>query len=331
MKGLDKDNKNAVDYLLGDLAGAARDEFEERLFADDDLGITVTATENDLIDEYLRGELTSDQKRKFELNFLVSERRREKLLAAEVLLAGLLHNEPAAPDVPLAESFWARLSELFRLPNLALAGGLAVLFLILVLGGFRLLRQGENEIVRTGNNQNTGSDPDTRPPSPAPVNSNVVANAGLGTEPQQNVSPLITPSPQTTREPREPVSPKPTPMPKRTPQTGRIFAFTLFPVTRSSSNPVWEIPETASGVLLTVVHNEETRFVKFRAELRDSAGGVVWNKELPATRGNRSKTVRMTIESGALRSGSYELTLIGITPRGDYEEINFYNFTVKRK
>jgi hypothetical protein len=68
-------------YLLGKLADAERDRFEERFFADDELLGELLATEEELIDSAIAGELGQDDAE----SFLVTPERRQQLRFREAL------------------------------------------------------------------------------------------------------------------------------------------------------------------------------------------------------------------------------------------------------
>jgi CHAT domain-containing protein len=66
-------------YLLGKLAGEEREAFERRLFKEEELIEELVAVENELIDDFLTGDLSTDEAAMFENNFLVTAERRRKL------------------------------------------------------------------------------------------------------------------------------------------------------------------------------------------------------------------------------------------------------------
>ena len=72
-------------YLLGNLDERGKDAFEQRLFADDEFLEEVMAAEDQLIDDFLTGDLTPDEVAMFEKNFLVTEERRQKLRLGKTL------------------------------------------------------------------------------------------------------------------------------------------------------------------------------------------------------------------------------------------------------
>ena len=73
-------------YLLGELPEEQQIEIEDRAFSDREFLASVTAVENDLIDEYVRGEMSETDRRRFESRFLVSESRRKRVEFARTLV-----------------------------------------------------------------------------------------------------------------------------------------------------------------------------------------------------------------------------------------------------
>lgn len=83
-----------VRYHLGELSQEERDAVEDRLFADDEFHEQVLAAEEELIDSYLRDELTPGQREHFEKWFLPVDDRRERLEFARALRLDLLRFHP---------------------------------------------------------------------------------------------------------------------------------------------------------------------------------------------------------------------------------------------
>ncbi|MCA1591075.1 MAG: hypothetical protein LC754_00130 [Acidobacteria bacterium] len=79
-------------YLLGDLPAEERRPLEERLLADGDFLKYLSAVEDDLVDEYVRGELSEGERERFESFFLITAERRRKVKFAQALRR---YNEPA--------------------------------------------------------------------------------------------------------------------------------------------------------------------------------------------------------------------------------------------
>ena len=79
------DESLLVKYLLGDLSPEEQVQIEDRAFADPDYLIVLEAVEVDLIDAYVGGDLSRAERRRFELQFLVSPERRKKVAFARDL------------------------------------------------------------------------------------------------------------------------------------------------------------------------------------------------------------------------------------------------------
>jgi anti-sigma factor RsiW len=73
-----------VRYLLGELPEAEQESLERSYFSDPALLDRMEAVEDDLIDDYVRGALTPEQRTLFERHFL-NEKRRERVRMAEAL------------------------------------------------------------------------------------------------------------------------------------------------------------------------------------------------------------------------------------------------------
>lgn len=329
-----ENSEKAIQYLLGEISDAERDALEERLFADEEFSLFLDAAENDLIDEYARGEMDFSQKRRFEEKYLISPRRRDKARAAEILQAELLAEKQAVASAAPKVSFRQSLANIFRFPNLAWAGGLATVLLAILLVGWLLLRQtnAPQEIVKEENLNRAVDLPQTPPPQISPPVRNETNNNQPPPRPANNESK----SPEEKSSPgkkefdkSDPVSPSPPPPAPKPPP--RFFAFTLFPAVRGGDRPVLNVPSATETVNLRVVHDNRQTFAKYRAEIRDANGGLIFSRDIPVTEKTLAKPLNINLQSDLLKDGSYELTLSGVAADGLAEEIKFYDFAVRRK
>ncbi len=71
--------KRLRQYLLGQLAEAAREEIEKDLLVSTELFEELQVTEDELTDQYLAGNLSRDERTDFERNFLITAERQDKL------------------------------------------------------------------------------------------------------------------------------------------------------------------------------------------------------------------------------------------------------------
>ena len=75
-----------IKYLLGGLRGKEKASLELQYFQDDDRFEYLRAIEDELIDRYLRGDLSTRDHRRFEIHFLASPLRRERVQSAKALM-----------------------------------------------------------------------------------------------------------------------------------------------------------------------------------------------------------------------------------------------------
>src|SRR5437016_3544569 len=89
------DDQLVVQYLLGSISEEEASRLDELSIANDKFAERLSTVENDLVDAYVRGELTGESLDRFESHYLASPYRREKVKFAECLL-GLCDRAPMA-------------------------------------------------------------------------------------------------------------------------------------------------------------------------------------------------------------------------------------------
>jgi hypothetical protein len=144
------DHPTLVEYLLGSLPESDTELLDESSVANDEFAMRLSAVENDLLDAYVRGELSPPIREKFRTFYLASGKRRERMKLAEGLFA--LESKAAASharaDAPPGQ-YGRRENQLaswFRplmLPSWGLAAVAAMLLAGILLGvnNFRLYNQ----------------------------------------------------------------------------------------------------------------------------------------------------------------------------------------------
>lgn len=316
--------KQAISYLFGELSTGERDLMEEQIFLDEDFGLFVNDVENDLIDEYIRGELGAEEKERFETAYLTSENRRDKVRASRILNSKLLNENQAKKTAEKIFPFWQSLANFFRVPSLAWAGGLAVVLLVL-LSGFWILNR--FPIIR--DSAAVDEEPLTTPtqfPSPQIVqpvpDQSSKANGSL--EDRKDLTNTNAPQKSEENKPNR-GSQAPT-----GPLRQKVFAFTLMPPLRSSGSTVLKIPVEAKTVRLHLFDNFGDQYVRYLVELNDGGGNSVWGQEVVASNRRPQKSITVNVPGIKLKAGSYELAVSGISPEGNVEEVSFYNFVVQK-
>ncbi len=138
--------------------------------------------------------------------------------------------------------------------------------------------------------------------------------------------PIVTRKAATTlnSEKREktPIAPRVKPKP--------IPAFTLLSPMQSAEKRLIVGAREIDTIRLRVVHQNAREFVSYRVEIHAADGDLVWSREIAVNEKTLKKPLALDVRSNALASGLYELTLSGATSDAQFEEVNFYNFTVHR-
>ena len=118
-----------VRYILGELSQEEREALEQRYFVNDEVWAELQAAETDLIDSYLRNELSVPQRDHFEQYFLASPRRRRRLEFARIQRASsaVLDEERAALEPAKARTYGLALRLGFAVAMIVLMAALVVI------------------------------------------------------------------------------------------------------------------------------------------------------------------------------------------------------------
>lgn len=313
-------------YLLGELSEEQQVEIEDRAFAHPEFLASITAFENDLIDEYVRNELSAAARQRFEKQFLASVERRKRVEFARAL-AGV-QDVSAQPVVvqDVKSSSWrdtivafmdglspaARIAFVFSVPLLIIgAGYLSIETLRLR----REVRELQAQQQSQQNSQQQALEVERR--------RNQELNAQLTQEKQQREQ--TDESLRELSEAGDAANPAPRPV---------IAALTLLPgLSRGGDDkPNLVLADDARLVRLQIGIDPEEPYKKFAVELLTSSGRQVWTRENLSARNSRgARAVGLTLPATALKNGDYELRLRGISDAGGSEDVGFYYFSVSHK
>jgi len=322
-------DQEITQYLLGSVSET--EELDELSVADDEFAARLQSVENDLVDAYVRGELSGKTLENFDSHYLASPRRRAKVLIAQGLKDIL---EPAAggehvrkPAVAARDRWdfgWASLRQNFLVPKLGLQVGLAAaLLLILVAGGwlavnnFRLRQQAnhakleladlqrrERELLEQITAQRSSDEQKAR--ELADMRDQIARLEQQATDVQRQQSPRSL--------------------------TPYIVSFALAPQRRSTSQiPTIAIPTRADYVVLHL-ELEAGNYAAYRAELKQQpANQVVWrSSKLRASDAGSSKEVVVTLRPGLIKAERHTLDLSGVSNDGQVEMVGSYLFVVTK-
>ncbi len=118
-------DRRLVDYILGTLPEADAEALDEATIVDDAMAARLRAVEDDLVDAYVRGQLTGDTLLRFERHYLQSARRRDKVAFARNFIRAVDRAAAAAPvatPVGLSRPFIWKLASVAAVLTLACAG-----------------------------------------------------------------------------------------------------------------------------------------------------------------------------------------------------------------
>ena len=94
-------DEHIIAYLLEELPEDEAERFEDECFAGESWPEQIKLAEEDLIDEYLRGDLTPERRKRFEENYLTTDARVERVRMAAALLRHVdAHSAAAEVESP---------------------------------------------------------------------------------------------------------------------------------------------------------------------------------------------------------------------------------------
>lgn len=328
MEQIPLDEESVVRYLLGQAPEEERLRLEERAFSDQEIMQSVMAVERDLIDEYVRGELSAVERQQFEKLFLASPERRRKVEFARALTSlasespvNLGVNRPVIEPAPISwrEMMFAWL----RGPRLALKFSLAAAILLVAVGVSLLIAETARLRGRLAQleaqRQSQQRDAETRSQEEElrrQLAEQRRRNEELAGQLQQEREHLA-------RLQKESITSRPI-----------IASLTLFPgLPRSSANlPKLIIPGGAQQARLRIGLERGDDHKRFQVELRTAAGQAVWSQnDLPARLTRTGRSVILYLPASLLNAGEYELTLKGVTDTDEVEILGYYYFSIVKK
>ena len=312
-------------YLLGELSEEQQIEIEDLAFADKNYLASITAVENDLIDGYVRNDLSDAARTRFEKRFLASAERRKRVEFAQAL-AAVMEEEAVSKKTVVHETKWSWRDVLYAFfygltPAARIAFASAVPLLVIGAGYLfvetlrlrRELTQVQTQYQSQQTSQQQALELERR--------RSEELNAQLNQEKQQREQ--TDESLRELSETPDAVNPAPRPI---------IASLTLLPgLSRGgNANPNLVLPENARLVRLQIGIDPEEQYKNFAVELLTLSGRQVWTRENLSARERRgTRAVGLTIPATALKAGEYELRLRGVTDSGGAEDVGFYYFNVK--
>lgn len=334
-------------YLIGDLQQEEQLAIEERLFLDGQYFQTLQAIEDDLIDDYLYGELPPDERSKFEKHFLSTPERHEALKIAEALkhylvtstLAESNSSASALPSRPAPKATclqsWRVYYSGWRLRFAAAAALFLVTTCALWMLFHALQTNNHPEQIQAGRSPVPQGQGEARSlaQNPQPEPNPQSDRASL---PQQNQATQKREKPESVpqRELAKTVAGnnqagKTAPSVKR-PPSPHIYSFILVPGgANRGDGDINKVERHSDFVKLQLILLGGADFLAYHAKLFTDVNRPVRNwTGLKPTMGESGKSVSIKVLTKLLSEQSYQIKLSGDSASGDSRDIATYYFHV---
>jgi hypothetical protein len=332
------DDETIKAYLLGTLAPEATEQLDELSVSDDQFVDLLVVVENDLVDAYVQGELSSSQVHQFKSSYLTTRFGRQKVDFAQSLQQfaakrGIQRREASAetssePPVSRDSRSWFSGPKVFGLPRWA-HWGIASAVLLLFLGfGWWVVK-------RMQSRPTPGNQIEAQRQSQPNVQREQQLNASAGSEQQvvgqRQEKEQPHQKPENGREPagkQEPMASRQQPSP---PRQVTIASFVLTPQMRGIGE-IQTISFPAETTLVAVkLQLEPDDYTTYRVVLLKGTNQALWRSHnLKAKKIGNTKTLEIEIPAGLLDSQTYSLQVQGLGT-GKSEILNAYPFKLVKR
>ena len=313
-------------YFLGKLTTGESETLEEECAARRDLTEQAATVERELIDDYLRGNLSEADSRLFAANYPQTETRRTRILAAEALWKiAAEKRQPGA--VPVAvKTFWQNLFGEQKSLRFAFGGALFLLVCGALAFYLLTLSVGKNDVAEV----KVIDSPPKIETSAAPSPENPVVQ---NTE-EQNPKPVAADQTDKNKEDdknanapqKNPTVVKTLPSVKDPKRNAPGFAaFLLFSgnVRGEAEQAINIAPSVKKLNLLLNPSDERNKYKICRAVLKTAEGDTVYTSP-------NLKALNFSISADKLQNRTYIVFLEGRNAAGEFESISEYTFRVRR-
>jgi hypothetical protein len=332
-------------YLLGGLAVDEREQLEERLLTDDDFFNSLSGleeeVEDELIDEYISGDLITAERENFELIFLCTRERREKLK-----LAMDLREHKTVPAVVASASGrlpWRHLLPAFlRFQNPLIGFSLALALLLVSLYGVWLYVKSNRLESELRQVQARTQAPDQEQLKQLRArNGELIASLRESeesrTELARKLDSLSAPGEkgQEGLSNTSHVETRTTPSPSRPAILSLILPLARGRDAQGEKIKVLNLPAGTTKIRLALSLGtiDPGGYKGFQASVENGAETEIWKSAVVSARheGGENQVVLNLPASLLSAEGDYTVTLNGLTHEGLNETVGMYLFRVVRK
>ena len=298
-------NESAVlrRYLLGQSDAGERNNVERRLMTDREYLEALTRAEEEIIDEYARGNLDAHERELFESLFLNVPERREKIAFAKAFNRFIARHAVASSSndsALLSAPVWQRIATVVALA--------CAIFLALVSGFlYRRFVQVRTDLAAAEVLRNAS---ETREKAAAEqLNEQQKRNAELENE----LATLRQTSPSA-------------------PSDLLTLALTSGWTRGSGSVPTANLSPAIKNLRLELAVPGDSRYSRYSAELQTVEDKTMWSRgSLHSQNGNGREVVTITMAASGLPQGDYLVMLNGIAADGSSEKVGSYYFKVIKR
>ena len=286
-------------YLLGQASAEEQRTIEQRLLSDQDYFDQLLRFEEELTDEYARGEMESPDREKFEGHFLNSPERRESLAFSQALTRYFLARRQQSAIRPGLFSRWPLLIEATLMA--------AVVVLVGVLGLMLRTTMQLREQVEQNRSQRVQAEQQV-----AMLTRQIEQQQEQLNQLEQELArlePLIRQS------------------------DSDLLSLVLTPGLSRAGDPTATL-NLASGIhrVQLDLKIEDGSYRSYRAEIQTAEGEVVWSREgLKARRTGHQQVIQIALPTVLLTRSDYLVMLTGIASTGASDKIGTYHFSIIRK
>jgi len=309
---MDELDQTTTRYLLGELPEQEQAAFEKRYFSDSQVFNQVLQVESELVDAYARGQLPSEMRERFEQFYLAHPSRRERVKFATALTDRIDQREESSTRVEqpaLHISWWQRLLTSFggQRPRLRLSMALATVLIILAAAWIFVTSRRQHQQREAAQVQSQQDNQERR-------NQEQTAQQQPQRQPQQ--IPQLSPSPTT--------------------NFTRPIAFVTLTAggvrgTGNSETPTLVTShDTAQAQILLKLKDDS--YPHYRVSLQKIGGAEIFTQANIRPRNTKAgASFVFTVAVSQLSSGDYALTLIGISPSGELDNLSKSLFRVEKR
>lgn len=294
--------------------------FEQGYFSDDEAFEQVSEIENQMVDRYVRGRLTSAEKDLFEQNYLASSLHRDRVAFAKTLVEAAdstADRDEAHTRTDAAISWWSSFLDSFRGNTWRWATVAAMLLLAVASVGLlseraRLHNQISQINDESASEKQRAQELEKEMAAEREQSDKLAAEIQRLQEESRNAEGLSQ-APPAQNEARS------------------VISFLLSPILlRSGGEAQQLIISKETDVVLLQMKIQEPDAPVFQADLRTVEGAKIWSRASIKARAQtrNSSLVSVSIPASKLAAGDYILTLSAAHGANETEEVNRYFFRV---